>query len=409
MTNDQAPMTSAWEKFFHCPLSTAHWTLPTVHCPLNTAHHLQQTRPLLSIHRNATMCSDTPSFWANFMHFIMTALGSYGDVHPIAGLGSALHRRGHQVMIIANPNFQPVIESVGAKLLPLGTQKEYEELADHEDLWHPIRGPLLVMRTGVVQYLRELYALIESHYRPGETVLVAHPLDMASRIFQEKHAAPLASLVLAPLMLRSYHQTPTFSKMLTSSWVPRWLRRFQFWVADRCVIDPLLGPPINELRQELDLQPPASGIFRDWNLSPQLVLGLFPEWFARAQPDWPKQVALTGFPLWERSSCVAVRHRSCLRPARRWRTVSRFFEPPLKLVNDSNGEVFYWRSTLNSCLRSYPTRCVILVSYRLANSCLALQSWFTTAVLARALKVWLPVCRSFWCRWLTINLTMPLG
>ncbi len=233
------------------------------------------------------------------MHFLMTALGSYGDVHPIAGLGGALHRRGHQVSIVANPHFRPVIESVGAELLPLGTLQEYKEMADHKDLWHPIRGPLLVMRVGVLQYLRELYDLIDSHYRSGETVLVAHPLDMASRIFQEKHVAPLASVVLAPLMLRSFYQTPKVSKMLTANWVPRWLRRFQFWVADHCVIDPLLGPPINELRRELGLQPPAKGIFREWNLSPQLVLGLFPEWFAPTQPDWPKQVALTGFPLWD--------------------------------------------------------------------------------------------------------------
>ncbi len=233
------------------------------------------------------------------MHFLMTALGSYGDVHPFAGLGGALHRRGHRVSIVANPHFQSVIESVGADFLPLGTLQEYEELAMIEDLWHPVRGPMLVMEIAILKYLRELYTLIDSHYRPGETVLVAHPLDMASRIVQEKQTAPLASAILAPLMLRSYHQTPKISMMLTASWVPRWLRRLQFWVADHWVLDPLLGPSINELRQELGLQQPVNGFFRDWCFSPQLVLGLFPEWFAPTQPDWPKQVALTGFPLWD--------------------------------------------------------------------------------------------------------------
>lgn len=233
------------------------------------------------------------------MHFFMTALGSYGDVHPIAGLGGALRRRGHEVTIVANPHFRPVIESVGAELLPLGTVEEYESLADHKDLWHPTRGPLLAMRMGVVQYLRELYELIDANYRPGETTLVAHPLDLASRIFQEKHDAPLASIVLAPLMFRSFYETPNYSSMLTANWVPRRLRRFQFWAADRFVVDPLLGPPVNELRHELGLQSTVSGIFRDWCFSPQLVLGLFPEWFGPTQPDWPEQVLLTGFPLWD--------------------------------------------------------------------------------------------------------------
>ncbi len=240
------------------------------------------------------------------MHFLMTAFGSYGDVHPIAGLGGALCRRGHRVTIVANPHFRPVIESVGAELLPIGTLQEYEEMAGYEDLWHPVRGPMLVMQLGVVKYLREVYALIESNFCPGETVLVAHPLDMASRIYQEKHAAPLATVVLAPLMLRSFYQTPKFSQMFTASWVPRWLRRFQFWLGDKLVIDPLLGPPINKLRQELGLLPPVQGIFRDWYLSPQLVLGLFPEWFAPTQPDWPQQVALAGFPLWDQPDSAGL-------------------------------------------------------------------------------------------------------
>jgi len=232
------------------------------------------------------------------MHFLMTALGSYGDVYPIAGLGRALRQRGHEVSIISNPHFQSVIESTGAEFLPLGTHQEYQEFALLEDIWHPIRGPLLILKHGITPYLRELYALIESQYRPGQTVLVAHCLDLASRVFQEKHGAPMANAFFAPLAFRSFHHTPKMAKMLTARWVPRSLRRFQFWLADRLVIDRYLTPTLNELRQEQGL-PPVKNILGEWCFSPQLVLGLFPEWFAPTQPDWPRQVALTGFPLWD--------------------------------------------------------------------------------------------------------------
>src|SRR5690606_3222482 len=30
---------------------------------------------------------------------------------------------------------------------------------------------------------------------------------------------------------------------------------------------------------------------------PDLVLGLFPDWYAAPQPDWPPNLVLTGFPL----------------------------------------------------------------------------------------------------------------
>ncbi len=42
-----------------------------------------------------------------------------------------------------------------------------------------------------------------------------------------------------------------------------------------------------------------SRIFHTWLHSPDLVLGLFPTWFAPAQPDWPLATALTGFPLYD--------------------------------------------------------------------------------------------------------------
>jgi UDP:flavonoid glycosyltransferase YjiC (YdhE family) len=38
-------------------------------------------------------------------------------------------------------------------------------------------------------------------------------------------------------------------------------------------------------------------VFKSWINSPQLVLGLFPDWFGPPQPDWPTQLSLTGFVL----------------------------------------------------------------------------------------------------------------
>ena len=46
------------------------------------------------------------------MKFLLTALGSYGDVHPMVGLGTALLARGHRVAIITNPHFQSMVEGM---------------------------------------------------------------------------------------------------------------------------------------------------------------------------------------------------------------------------------------------------------------------------------------------------------
>jgi UDP:flavonoid glycosyltransferase YjiC (YdhE family) len=50
---------------------------------------------------------------------------------------------------------------------------------------------------------------------------------------------------------------------------------------------------LNRFRGALNL-PPVRRLFRWW-LSPDLVIGLFPGWYAAPQPDWPPQLRLAGF------------------------------------------------------------------------------------------------------------------
>ena len=101
------------------------------------------------------------------MRLLMTALGSYGDVLPIVGLGAAMLGRGHQVTVISNPYFRSNIESAGLDFLPLGVVEDYENLAHHEDLWHPLRGPKLVLRTVIEEAMRLVYDHLETIYQPG--------------------------------------------------------------------------------------------------------------------------------------------------------------------------------------------------------------------------------------------------
>ena len=132
------------------------------------------------------------------MHFLITALGSYGDVHPMIGLGCTLMGRGHRVSLVANPYFADVIRSAGLDLVPAGTPEDYLELVHQPDLWHPVRGQIVAFHHSANKALRPVYDLVVSNYTPGETVFCAHGLDMASRIAAEKLRAPLASVNFAP-------------------------------------------------------------------------------------------------------------------------------------------------------------------------------------------------------------------
>jgi rhamnosyltransferase subunit B len=45
--------------------------------------------------------------------------------------------------------------------------------------------------------------------------------------------------------------------------------------------------------------PPVKRVFSQWLHATTMVLGLFPDWFGPPQRDWPANVRLTGFPLWD--------------------------------------------------------------------------------------------------------------
>jgi rhamnosyltransferase subunit B len=231
------------------------------------------------------------------MHFILTPVGSSGDVHPYVGIGRALRARGHEVTIVTSEPFRNVSERAGLDFVPTHTSAEFDELSSHPDLWHPQLGLRLILRAAATA-LRTEYAAVEKEYRPGRSVLVGHTLAFATRVFEDAHRAPAATLQLAPAIFRSRYRQPVHLPGFDTTRLPRWAKRSLWWFIDRFIVDPTIAPEINRLRRELGLRR-TSRIFDAWLHSPQRVIGLFPDWFAPPQPDWPPQLRLTGFPLYD--------------------------------------------------------------------------------------------------------------
>ncbi len=229
-------------------------------------------------------------------HFLLTPVGSSGDVHPFVGIGRALRDRGHDVTVLTAEPFRRTTERAGLRFVPTHSENEFDSLTKHPDLWHSRKGLILVLRM-LSAALRADYARLADVYEPGRTVLVGHALSFATRVFEEVHSAPAATMHLAPSIFRSDHQQPASIPGVDSSGLPRWLKRSTWWLLDRW-LDPRVVPELNRWRRELGLQP-VSRVFKQWLHSPRRVLGLFPEWFGPIQPDWPPQLSLTGFPLFD--------------------------------------------------------------------------------------------------------------
>lgn len=242
----------------------------------------------------------------------MISFGGPGDIHPVAALGRVLRQRGHRVVFISNPYFEPLARQLGLEFAGLGSA-EHLVHSMHGAMHHSHAGgpaglvPSRWLAQGLNRWrrrsrsitgtMRWVYEKIEREQAPGETVVVARGNVFGARIAREKLGVPLVTVHLQPAMLRSEHDSAGLPLPQGDRLWLRWSRRL-LWRAIDGYADRLLLPETNAFRSELGLAP-ARRLFSGWIHSPDLVLGLFPDWFAPPQPDWPPATHLVGFPLFD--------------------------------------------------------------------------------------------------------------
>jgi len=216
----------------------------------------------------------------------------------MAALAVALRRRGHEARLAAWVGHRAVAQRAGLEFIGLGTEKEYRDALQDPNLWHPYRAFGAMSRRLILPCVRPVYELVARQRAGGADLVAAPATAFGARIAAEKLGLPLATVHLQPSLLRSTHDPPCYGFPDVLGHLPRPLRRPYWRAVDRLLIDRLLAPEVNAFRAELAL-PPVRRIFDRWVHSPDLVLGLFPEWFAAPQPDWPAHLHLTGFPLFD--------------------------------------------------------------------------------------------------------------
>ncbi|TWU56189.1 glycosyltransferase [Rubripirellula reticaptiva] len=231
------------------------------------------------------------------MRAILSAPGSRGDVNPMVAIGAALKRRGFEVVISLAEPYAKVAEDAGLIVEPVIDTARFDELLSNPAVWKPIRGARAIFREVAGDFLPRHAKVIRRHHVPGETILVSHPLDLASRIHREvDQATPLVDVHLAPSMLRTFDDPPRMTPWPFELRRPQWLLRSAYWLADKIAVDPIIASKVNQVRAEHGLAP-ISRVIHDWWLSPDRILAMYPQWYAPATASFAPRLVHCGFPL----------------------------------------------------------------------------------------------------------------
>lgn len=231
--------------------------------------------------------------------FLLTTLGSLGDLHPYIAVAASLIRRGHQAVLAAAGEYREAVEGAGIEFAPV--RPGFAELGDYRSLvarsFDVRRGPEFLIRELVMPHLRTAYADLWTASE-GADLLVSHPLTYALPMVAERRGLPWAATILSPMSFFSCYDPPTIPSL---PWLD-YLRSFRPWL-----FRPIFGlakllirhweRPAGELRRELSLPPLSRPAIFEGQFSPLVNLALFDRLLAPPQPDWPQPLTICGAPL----------------------------------------------------------------------------------------------------------------
>ncbi len=227
------------------------------------------------------------------MRCLLAVLGTHGDVLPFIALGSALARRGHEVLLNAPAPFERHAVRAGLAFHALGTQADFDRLVREPDLWHPRRGAQVAVRYAL-ERVADIYRWVEAQ-RTESCVVVASSSAFGARIAQDRLGTPLVTLHVIPMLVESRFEPPRLPGIPLPEILPTGFRDWIGRGAFKYGIEPFALPQLNGFRADLGL-PPVRRLAHWWN-SPTTMLLMFPDWYAPPQADWPAQAVQLGFPI----------------------------------------------------------------------------------------------------------------
>jgi rhamnosyltransferase subunit B len=229
---------------------------------------------------------------------VLLTFGTGGDVQPFLMLAAGLQGRGYRTLLIGPRFHEKLVQGTGQAHALFGTHEQAQAVLDDPDLWHERKGFGVVWR-GLLPSLDEIQDLLLLQAQACDPcVVLCHPflVPVAAMAREQQPSLRIVCAYLAPSTLRTIHDPLTVGSLDVPGWVPGPLRRALWRAIDRFWVDPDLLPGLNAARRARGLKP-VQAFLVHMEAAADASVGLFPNWFAPRQPDWPATFVTGDFPL----------------------------------------------------------------------------------------------------------------
>jgi rhamnosyltransferase subunit B len=145
------------------------------------------------------------------VHILLVSIGTAGDLHPLVGIGRRLKERGHEITLLANDYFAPVVARAGLGFHSIGAEADYRSVIGSPDLFgNELKGLKLLCNRLAAPALRPTYEFLKAQYEAGPCIAAALIWSFGARVAQEKLGLPLVTLCLNRRFCRPCTTFPLF-------------------------------------------------------------------------------------------------------------------------------------------------------------------------------------------------------
>ncbi|HEY8813800.1 MAG TPA: glycosyltransferase [Candidatus Dormibacteraeota bacterium] len=282
---------------------------------------------------------------------VFTTIGSLGDLFPMMPVAQKLKARGQDVVFVVPQHLAGAVQVQGfdcrVVVLPrFGGSRSQEESTARADVQARIRERFPVLA-------RETMRVLEPACE-GADVLVTSPNQLVATMVAVKLGLIWVTLTVFPGNIPSAYTVPQ------PHWLPalrtpigRMVNRAT-WRVFQFGINYLDGDAITKAVEDAGLSAHRD-LFATGGLSPHLTLLLSSPLYSPHQPDWPRQIKVAGFAIWDEPQ--------------EWREPPQLAEflaagdPPVVVTTSSAGErdaVSFFRSAADA-LTSVGKRGILLL------------------------------------------------